>query len=206
MEVDILKKIKIKKKYGGKIRDVIIGMIMIIISIFLVIELFIFLAFFSKYPSNLDYIIILGAKITEEGPSKALNQRLEEAILYLKENPNTNVIVSGGQGLDEPISEAVGMYFYLVENGISKERIIKEERSTNTNENLLYSKEYIDISKDTVGIVSNNYHIFRATQIAKKQNYNQVYGIPANTDIGVFVYNMVREFFGVMKEFIVGNI
>lgn len=71
---------------------------------------------YPKGPAELDYLIVLGAQMKTGGPSKALQYRLDEACRYLDENPGIKVIVSGGQGTDEPVSEAQGMYDYLAGN------------------------------------------------------------------------------------------
>lgn len=117
---------------------------------------------------GLDYIIVLGAQIYERGPSAVLRFRLDKAVEYLNENPRTKCIVSGGKGSNEPCSEAEGMEKYLIRQGIPEERILKEEKSKTTAENIKYSKKFIK-SKESVGIVTNNFHMFRALQIAKSQ-------------------------------------
>ena len=139
------------------------------------------------------------------GPSKALQYRLDEAIVYLEENPDTKAIVSGGQGKDEYISEAQGMYDYLVAKGIDPDRIIQEEQSENTFQNLTYSAEFLDKEHNSVGIVSNNFHIFRAVKIARKAGYQEVYGIAAKGEPFLQLNNMMREFLGVLKDFLAGN-
>ena len=87
--------------------------------------------FKSKGQQNLDYIIVLGAQVRESGPSVVLQYRLDAAIDYLNKNPDTICIVSGGQGVNEPFSEAEGMAKYLLENGIEMDRILLEEMSKN---------------------------------------------------------------------------
>lgn len=195
-------------KYEGlKILKYILVAFIIVGSIFFIgVEGLIVKGFAEKAPEELDYIIVLGAKIRESGPSKILRERLDEAIIYLDNNPETLVVVSGGQGVDEPTTEAEGMETYLVEKGIGKERIIREDQSTSTYENLLYSKELLNSSENSVGIVSSNFHIFRATKIAEKLEYNHVYGIAAPSDKKLLAHNMLREFFGVSKDFLVGNL
>ena len=83
---------------------------------FLAVEGCILRRFTQKGPAELDYLIVLGAQMKTGGPSKALQYRLDEACRYLDENPGIKVIVSGGQGTDEPVSEAQGMYDYLAGN------------------------------------------------------------------------------------------
>lgn len=173
--------------------------------VFIVVESCIISGFSQKGPDGLDYLVVLGAQMKTSGPSKALQYRLDEAIRYLEENPDTQVIVSGGQGPDEPISEAQGMYDYLVEKGISSERILMEDQSKNTFQNLTFSEKYLNKEKDAVGVVSNNFHVFRATKIARKAGYQKVYGIAAKGEPFLQYNNMMREFFGVTKDFLMGN-
>lgn len=172
---------------------------------FLFVEGLIISGFNAKGIAGLDYIIVLGAQLKPSGPSMVLKMRLDEAYDYLLENPNTKVIVSGGQGSNEPDTEAQGMFEYLLNLGIEADRIIKEDRSSNTIQNILYSSEFLDKETDKVGIVSNNFHIFRATSIAKANGYKHVYGIAAPSYVFLQPNNMFREFFGVVKDFLFGN-
>lgn len=173
--------------------------------LFVIVEACIISGFSRKGPEGLDYLVVLGAQIKASGPSKALQYRLDEAIRYLEENPDTQVIVSGGQGPDEHISEAQGMYDYLVEKGIDPARITKEDKSRNTFQNLTFSAEFLDEANNSVGVVSNNFHVFRAEKIAQKAGYANVYGIAAKGEPFLQFNNMMREFFGVMKDFVCGN-
>lgn len=90
-----------------------------------------------------DYVIVLGAQVRGTRPSYNLCRRLDVAYTYLKENPDTQVILSGGKGSGEEISEAQAMAEYLEEKGIGRERMILEDQSRNTDENLRYSREKI---------------------------------------------------------------
>jgi len=173
--------------------------------LFIITEGCILSGFSKKGPEGLDYLVVLGAQMKSGGPSKALQYRLDEAIRYLEENPDTQVIVSGGQGPDEHISEAQGMYDYLVEKGIDPSRITKEDKSVNTFQNLTFSAEFLDEANDSVGVVSNNFHVFRAEKIAQKAGYTDVHGISAKGEPFLQLNNMMREFFGVMKDFLCGN-
>lgn len=173
--------------------------------IFIIVEGCIISGFSGKGTQGLDYLIVLGAQMKTGGPSKALQYRLDEAYAYLVDNTDTLVIVSGGQGANEPVSEAQGMYDYLVKKGISGDRILREDQSTNTFQNLAFSGELLDKEKNSVGIVSNNFHVFRAVRIARKAGYVNVCGIAAKGEPFLQCNNMMREFLGVMKDFLVGN-
>lgn len=175
-------------------------------SVFVLVEVLVISGFFVKAPSNLDYLIVLGAQLKPDGPSYVLQTRLDEAYDYLIENEETKVIVSGGQGKNEPDSEAQGMYDYLVGKGIAPERIIMEDRSTDTSENIRYSMQFMETGNSSVGIVSNTFHIFRAVHLAKAAGYGEVYGLPAQSRLGYLPNNMLREFFGIIKDFLAGNL
>lgn len=162
--------------------------------------------FSSAGKQNLDYIIVLGAQVRENGPSVVLKYRLDAAIEYLNENPDTICIVSGGQGPNEPFSEAKGMADYLTEHGIEEKRILLEDKSTNTVENIKYSKELMKQSYDSVGIVTNNFHVFRAVQIAKVQGLESVCGIAADSNVLYLPNNVLRECCGILKDWIMKNI
>lgn len=153
-----------------------------------------------------DYLIVLGAQWKASGPSEVLRRRLDEAVAYLERNPDTKAIVSGGQGGNENISEAQGMRGYLIQAGIDEGRILVEDRSANTYENLVFSAELLDREKDRVVVVTNNFHMFRALAIARKQGYANVEGLAASSVPGMAPNNLLREFFGVAKDFLVGNL
>lgn len=161
--------------------------------------------FSNQAPQDLKYIIVLGSQLKEKGPSLVLKKRLDAAYDYLVENENTICIVSGGQGVDEPDAEANGMYQYLVQKGISSARIIKEDTSRTTNENLQNSARFLN-KEDAVGLVTNNFHMFRALKIASKNGYKNIYGISAEGDYFLQISNLTREFFAIIKNKALGNL
>lgn len=173
--------------------------------LFLSVEALITSKCFEKGKDGLDYVVVLGAYLRPTGPSTVLEYRLEKAYEYYCANPDVLIVVSGGQGPNEHKPEAEGMAEYLIEKGIPKENILIENKSTSTVENLRFSSELIDEKNASVGIITNNFHIFRATQIAKKAGYQDVYGIAARSYPLLQPQNMLREFFGVVKDFIFGN-
>lgn len=116
----------------------------------------------------------------KDGPSPVLKYRLDKAVEYLNENPDTVCIVSGGQGSNEPWSEAEGMARYLQEKGIDTARILTEDQSQTTGQNITNSKKLMKEGA-SVGIVTNNFHVFRALQIAKKYGLSDVCGIAADS-------------------------
>jgi uncharacterized SAM-binding protein YcdF (DUF218 family) len=187
------------------LKNTLIVFLSFFLILFIVVEMFIFSGFKQTEIDNLDYIIILGAQVKEDGPSVVLRYRLDKAIEYLNNNPETKCIVSGGQGSNEPFPEALGMKNYLLKKGILEQRIIVEDQSKNTEENILFSVRLIrnDIdNKTTFGIVTNNFHIFRAKQIAKNIFGKEMYGIVADSTLLYLPNNMLREFLALIKFWI----
>ena len=142
---------------------------------------------------NLDYIIVLGALVLDDGPSLSTIYRLDSAIDYMNRNDNTICILSGAKGENEPDTEAKIMSEYMIKKGIPYERLILEEQSTNTYDNLLFSSKFVDINNDDIGIVTNNFHVSRAIFISKKIGYKNVYGIPAYSLPINLISNYIRE-------------
>lgn len=142
---------------------------------------------------GLDYVIVLGARVRNEKPTRALRKRLDRAVEYAKHNPNTIFILSGGQGPDEEISEAKCMYDYLAENGMNTERMLVEAESTDTKENMMFSAAFLDKEQDSVGLISNNFHICRAMLLAGDVGYQNVCGIPASSDLWMQPHYILRE-------------
>ncbi len=193
------------KKLPCWIRKLTLIVIIIGGCLFLFVEGLIVSKCFEKGEQDLDYIIVLGAYLRPTGPSTVLQYRLDEAYDYYLENPNVKIVVSGGQGTNEPRPEAEGMAEYLIEKGVPAESILIENKSKNTTQNLSFSAQLIDEENASVGIVTNNFHVFRATQIAKAAGYHDVCGIAAKSYPFLQPQNMLREFFGVVKDFIFGN-
>ena len=94
---------------------------------------------------------------------------------------------------------------YLVKRGIEPDRIILEDKSVNTEQNIRFSKDFLQADADKVGIVSNNFHVFRAVKLAKAAGYRNVVGIAAPATAFYLPNNMLREFFGVVKDFLMGH-
>lgn len=174
-------------------------------AVFLFVEGLVLSGFFAKGEDGLSYIVVLGAQIRENGPSVALSKRLDRAAAYLEENPETLCVVSGGQGSNEPVTEASGMREYLLQKGIVPERIILEDQSRNTQQNLEFSRRLIPAEVKKVGIVTSNFHVYRGTRLAKAQGFPEAVGIAAPSGVYFLPNNMLREFFGVVKDAIFGN-
>lgn len=124
-----------------------------------------------------DAVIVLGAGVHGETPSLTLKKRLDTAVDYYNKNPDAVIVVSGGQGPQEKITEALAMERYLVERGIPRERILKEERATSTRENFTFSKEILDSYFDgeySVAFITDDYHVYRASRYAASAGFGDM--------------------------------
>ncbi len=248
--------------------------------IFVTIEGLIFLNAAGNPVQNLDYVIVLGARVKKDGISRSLKERLDTAIQYSEENPETIFVLSGGKGIDEPISEAEAMRDYMVYNGVAPDKILLETHSTSTVENIAYSRlvieedraklseaeamrdymvyngvapdkillethststveniaysrlvieedrakrkdrqekkaDKVQITKENVvmapdkptqiGILTNDFHIFRAKAIAKEWGIRDAAGIAAPSDPILFIHQCVREALAIFKDRVMGN-
>ncbi len=199
--------------------------------IFCVVEVLVFMGAAAADAPGLDYVIVLGARVHPDGISNSLKQRLDKAVEYSQENPGTVFILSGGQGDDEPVAEAQAMYDYMVYNGVSEARLVMETMSASTVENLAYSKVLIDRLEQEkraaasggntplisgpfleveekplqIGVLTSNYHVFRARRIGEKWGLKGIRGISARSDILLFPHLCVRECAAILKDQLMGN-
>lgn len=189
-------------KFGIKIFYILITLG---IASFLSIETLIIHSSLKKDITKPDYIVILGAGLWGETPSLTLVQRLDTSLELLKLHSNVKVIVSGGQGPGETITEAEAMKKYLLNNGIEESRIIMENKSTNTLENLYNTREVIrkidNRDKINITIITSDFHMFRSKFIANRVGFI-AYGYPSPILKYLIPAYHIREYFAVVKSFI----
>lgn len=157
---------------------------------------------------EVDYMIVLGAGLRGEDVSPTLKARLDQAIAYYKLHPKTMIIVSGGQGPDEVISEAEAMRRYLEEVGIPGESIIKEDHSTTTLENIAFSKEILMTREETVEsvlIITHDYHLFRAQMLAYFMDLESI-GLSAESSLLGRINYLIREYPTMIIDFFRVNV
>ena len=164
---------------------------------------------FGSPKEPVDYMVVLGAKVNADGPSVSLWDRICGAYTYLEEHPRTIAVLSGGQGSDEPITEAECMYRELVALGIDPKRIWIEDEATSTWENLQFTLNLIEEKTGQrptkIGVLSSEYHLFRASLFAKANEVEFV-GIPARTSRwGQRINHFMREVAGVWHFLVLGG-
>ena len=146
-------------------------------------------------------VVVLGCQVRGTNPSLMLRRRLDAACEYMEENPEVMCIVSGGQGKGEDISEAEAMKIYLTDKGISEERILMEDKSGNTAENIAFSGEIIEQEglSDEIVIVTDAFHQYRAEILAEKNGLTS-YSRSCKTRTELIPTYWVREWFALVKE------
>lgn len=185
------------------LRIAICIIIIVGITVFATMECMIISKMNSKADAGADYIVVLGAQVRGERITKSLAKRLDAAYDYLIENEDTKVICTGGQGAGEDITEAYAEKCYLMEKGIAEDRIIMEDKSTSTYENLKFTLEIIGDKEAKIAIVTNNFHVYRAVLLGKYVGFKNVEGIAGDSDNRLLLNYMVREGLALFKEFIV---
>ena len=160
----------------------------------------------ASAPPNMDYLIVLGASVYQDSPSPALTRRLNAVMACLDEHPNAVIIASGGQGANEPVSEARCIRDELVKRGVDPSRIRMEDQSTDTRENLQNCRAMIGDGDAAVGIVTNNYHIWRSLRLAKRAGFTNAHGIAAEYTGPTLIHFMVREAVSITVHALRGNL
>lgn len=166
-----------------------------------------FLAIYGRNDNatyNEKTVIVLGCGIRGERVSVGLAKRLNKAYEYHLQNPEATIIVSGGQGPQEDIPEALAMKRYLVSKGVPEDRIIMEDKSTSTITNFKYSHEIMKekgLPDDSVVFVTNGYHVYRGASYAKAEGLTVTH---LGTDIIWYTIpmNYMREMLAVLKMWV----
>lgn len=151
-----------------------------------------------------DSIVVLGAGIHGESISRILRERLDTAVKYYNKNTGAIIVVSGGQGPQEEITEALAMERYLIDKGVPQSSIIKEEEASSTFENFKNSKRLLDAFFDKeyrTAFITNEYHIYRAEGIAKKCGFKNTAHLHSSTRWYSVLPGVLRECLAVIKYF-----
>lgn len=150
-----------------------------------------------------DYLIVLGCGLQGTEPSETLLRRLDEAVEYANRNTTAKIIVTGGMGQGEDITEAEAMYKYLVDNGINSERILQESAATSTTENFKFSNKLTggDLQNKSAVFITNDFHIYRANSLAKLQGLSMNH-LSAKTPWHSVIPSYLRENLALIQMFV----
>ena len=154
-----------------------------------------------------DAVIVLGAGIRGDQVTRVLAYRLNQCIEYHLQNPSALIIVSGGQGLQETVTEAFAMKKYLIAHGIPEDKIISEEKATSTYENFLFSQtllsELLDRQPYRITYITNQFHAYRAGLVAQSIGLDTT-RFSASIDWYMIAPNYARETLAVLKTWVLG--
>ena len=163
----------------------------------------------SQPDTACDYLIVLGAGVDGDTPSPILQDRINAAYEYLTKHPGTVCIATGGKGDDENLSEAQCIYDHLTRMGIDGSRIWKEDQATSTVENFRYSVQLLQEKTggipESVGVLSNEFHLFRASLMAEDNGLDPIYIAAPTGKAGNRIYYTVREIFVLWNYLITGG-
>ncbi len=202
------------------------------VLIFIILQLLIMSSISTATVAELDYCIVLGTRLGHDAkPGAALSRRLDKALEYAKDNPETLIVLSGTQDEGDPVEQAHAMAKYMLDKGLGAERLYVELQSDTTTESIIYSKALIDKKEgysqveagDTteegfgavlvaenkpkkIAIVTGDFHCFRAKTIAKKVGFNSIYTMGAATDPVLYLHFSARESIIILIEKFMGNI
>jgi len=198
---DIMEKWRTHKMLRWMYRG-ILGVVSLI-ALLVVIESACMIVAANKKPELGATVVVLGCRVYGERASLSMVERLDAAYEYLTEHPESKCVLSGGQGDGENITEAECMYRYLINKGIDSSRLYKEESSTTTRENLLFSKQLMEENglNPVIAIATSEYHMYRAGMIAKALDITWA-AVPGKTVIWLFPTYYVRELYGILYEWL----
>lgn len=197
--------VKKKIKEKRKLYKILKRCLLVLLSFFLLVESAI-IFYPNKNIKDCDYIIVLGALVNKNKPSKTLEDRLNATIDYINksEDDDLYIVVSGGKGRGENISEAQAMEDYLIQKNISPNIILKEDKSTTTQENFLYSKDIIEkhsnkkIEDVKIKIITTDFHSLRSSIMAKKYGFKNYSFYTSSSKYYLAPLNYTREFYAII--------
>lgn len=194
-----------KERLGHVLKGILTLGILTVFALFLVAEGFVLSGARTENREHADCLLILGAGVDGTVPSLTLQNRLDAALAYLNAHEEIPVVVSGGQGRGEALSEAAAMKQYLLAHGLPEHQIYMEDQARNTEENMAYSKKKMEqegIPHKTVAVVTSEFHLYRARKIAEAYGMKTV-GIAAETPYFILRVNyFMREAFALLKQVI----
>lgn len=193
---------------GGKIVLTVIGILALFGILYcLIISIMMARAASRKPKQTPQAVIVLGCKVNGSTPSLMLSRRIQAAYEAMQQSPDLTAVVSGGQGEYEDISEAQCMENELLRLDIEPERILKEDKSCSTSENLRFSKAILD--ENGIGgpvlLVTDAYHQFRAQMLARTENLPETGAVTPYTSWYLQPTFWVREWFGIAHAFVFGS-
>ncbi len=190
---------------GKAVLSIVTVLVAAVLLLFAVVSVLMVVAACKPAPENAT-VVVLGAGLRGDRPSRTLRERLDAAYDYLIEHPQAACVLSGGQGPDEPCTEAAAMKTYLVNRGIAEERLYLEERSTSTAENMEFSRQVIQEKglSSAIAVVTQEFHQCRAQAFAKKHGFTTVGAVTAHSQWDLLPSYWIRDFAGLCHMAVFG--
>lgn len=197
--------------YSGKrhtLRNILLALVMLAVLAFGILEGIIFFGARTHVTGEPAVMVVFGCKVNRDGPGRMLKDRLDTVLDYLEDHPNVDVVLSGGKGDDEHVSEARGMYDYLVANGADGEKLWMEGNSRNTWQNVNYTlalMEEKDLEDDGgVLLVSSGFHLTRIRMLWDRAGGTRNVSTLAapTTSLYTTVHMFFREPLALVKSFV----
>lgn len=184
---------------GGKVVLGIVALLAACVFVTAVIETIGMVRAARNRPPENTTAVVLGCSVRGSRPSTILKERMDAAYKYLTENPETVCVLSGGKGNGEDISEAECMFRYLTEKGIAEERLLREDASTTTEENLRFSMQLLKEQglSGEITIITSEFHEYRANKTAERLGITS-YSTPSHTFFLYLPTYYVRELYGIL--------
>ena len=154
-------------------------------------------------------MVVLGCQVREDGPSILLRDRLDTALAYLEDHPETVAVLAGARGENEPSTEARAMADYLAQRGVDRDSLLLEEESCNTFQNLLRTRQLLEQRGDGLAdggilIVSNGFHLARAKLLAGRLGFTEISTLAAPASHWPTAVKMyIREPIALVKSFLI---
>lgn len=177
-----------------------------LVALFIGVSVVMVVAACRPAPDNAT-LVVLGAGIRDDRPSRTLRERLDAAYAYLTAHPDAPCILTGGQGPDEICTEASVMKAYLLDKGIDASRLYLEERSASTDENFEFSKQVAEQNglPLSVAVVTQEFHQCRAQALAKKHGFTAVGAVTAHSKWDLLPSYWIRDFAGLCRLVLLGS-
>lgn len=198
---------KLWKSIPGRILEILVAVILAVIFTTAGVTLGCIIHANLKQAEPEKTLILLGCKVNGNDPSLTLLSRLNAALQYLEENPDSVCVVTGGQGDGEIVTEASVMQRWLMEHGISPSRILAEDQAEDTRENLLFSLDLLEHHPEVnpdIAIATSEFHVYRALYIARSLGITAD-PVSANTPWWLLPTYTVREMYGILESWILNS-
>lgn len=205
-----LRRMEGERRWARRLRRALLLLFALGLALFAAMESYVLLNDETDHGREPAAVIVLGAGVNGRAPSLSLLKRLEATLDYVADKPDIPLVVTGGQGRGEEITEARCMADWLTEHGVAAERILLEEQATDTRENIVFSiallaESGLDTTAD-IAVVSSDYHLARTKLLFGADNMIPVAAHMPQRFWPLTVNYYVREAFGVAYTLLVGHL